>query len=73
MLLLSALGQILGLISGFCSPVTSLLSLSHPENDPRGHSVRSGLSAGCILGLFVTAAVSQHQQMFTSSHLHSSR
>lgn len=32
--LLSALGQILGLISGFCSPVTSLLSLSHPENDP---------------------------------------
>lgn len=29
--LLSALGQILGLISGFCSPVTSLLSLSHPE------------------------------------------
>lgn len=76
--LLSVLGQILRLISGFCSPVTSLLSssrtaLTDPENDPRGHSVRSGLSAGCILGLFVTAAVSQHQQMFTSSHLHSSR
>lgn len=66
--LLSVLGQILGLISGFCSPVTSLLSLSptaltDPETYPRG---RSGLSAGCILGLFVTAAASHHQQMFTS-------
>lgn len=52
----------------FCSPVSSLLSLSHPENDPRGHSVRSGLSADVHLLIFTLIQVKVRVLRTQSQH-----